>query len=68
MTTKEFRELPKIIFALTRAAQLNLLFLTPMVKPLAAGVACVPQYETEILDWVNKENVLPLERSCVQAN
>lgn len=67
MITTEFRELPTIIFALTRAAQLNL-FLIPTGKPLAAGVVNVPQHETEILDWVNKENVLPLERFCIQAN
>lgn len=67
MITTKFRELPTIIFALTRASQLNL-FLISTGKPLAAGVVSGPQHETEILDGVNKENVLPLERFCIQAN
>lgn len=50
MITREFRELPKIIFALKRAAQLNLLFLISKGKPLAAGLVSIPQHETEILD------------------
>lgn len=67
MITREFRELPKIIFAFTRAAQLKL-FLTSMGKPLATGVVSVPQHATDILDWVNKENVPPLERFFIQVN
>lgn len=68
MITREFRELLTIIFALKRAVQLNFLFAISMGKSLAAGVVSVPQHETEIFDWVNKENMLPLERFCIQAN